>query len=174
MRCIHPQVNLLEKITKAQCFFSLFLLTMLCSSSIIYELQCLENKDAALFSRKYGFQKLSSFSRVISSKCVEGCVIGGWKKVAKWIEVSLFTFPRSQIFTPNGRESNWRFWRVFGCIRKESEIAWQRNFGISKQKAFFNFCTEMTASEVEKKAVDLGKLEEDDEFEEFPTKGNQF
>ena len=32
----------------------------------------------------------------------------------------------------------------------------------------------MTASEVEKKAVDLGKLEEDDEFEEFPTKGNEF
>ena len=28
----------------------------------------------------------------------------------------------------------------------------------------------MTA-EVEKKAVDLGLLEEDDEFEEFPTKG---
>ena len=31
----------------------------------------------------------------------------------------------------------------------------------------------MTA-EVEKKAVDLGKLEEDDEFEEFPTKGKNF
>merc|ERR1711860_245839 len=46
----------------------------------------------------------------------------------------------------------------------------KRNFGISKQQAFFQFCTEMTA-EVEKKAVDLGKLEEDDEFEEFPTKG---
>ena len=57
-----------------------FLLTMLCSSSIIYELQCLENKDAALLSRKYRFHKLSSFSRVISSKCVEGCVIGAWKK----------------------------------------------------------------------------------------------
>merc|ERR1712095_107932 len=42
--------------------------------------------------------------------------------------------------------------------------------GISKQKAFFQFCIEMTA-EVEKKAVDLGKLEKDDEFEEFPTKG---
>ena len=49
----------------------------------------------------------------------------------------------------------------------------KRNFGISKQKAFFQFCTEMTA-EVEKKAVDLGKLEEDDEFEEFPTKGKNF
>ena len=31
----------------------------------------------------------------------------------------------------------------------------------------------MAAAEVEKKAVDLGLLEEDDEFEEFPTKGNQ-
>ena len=49
----------------------------------------------------------------------------------------------------------------------------KRNFGISKQKAFFQFCIEMTA-EVEKKAVDLGKLEEDDEFEEFPTKGKNF
>ena len=56
---------------------------MLCSSSIIYELQCLENKDAALFSRKYGFHKLSSFSRVISSKSVEGCVIGAWKKKSR-------------------------------------------------------------------------------------------
>ena len=54
-------------------------------------------------------------------------------------------------------------------VRKRNK----RNFGISKQKAFFQFCIEMTA-EVEKKAVDLGKLEEDDEFEEFPTKGKNF
>ncbi len=29
------------------------------------------------------------------------------------------------------------------------------------------------ATEVEKKAVDLGLLEEDDEFEEFPAEGKQ-
>lgn len=44
------------------------------------------------------------------------------------------------------------------------------HFGIFK--TLQRFCRKMSA-EVAKKAVDLGLLEEDDEFEEFPTKGKR-
>ena len=64
----------------------------------------------------------------------------------------------------------WRFVRAFS-VNKRFQPGFLLSFIypiIIQNKKHFR--PKMTV-EVEKKAVDLGLLEEDDEFEEFPTKG---